>query len=279
MVWILYKMQQQEGKMLSVIRTGLDAATKEISVVSNNIANSASTGFKKSYSSFEDQYTENLNSTTYDRVGRGTRFVAPRRMHSQGALKQTGSALDLAIVGQGMFVLDSIPKTGNQAFTRDGSININANGELVNSDGIAYLGTNETNSVQFPINLPFIRTFEDGTEKRLTKVEVDPSGKILGTYGLKENIFIAQVLLAKFTNESKLKQISNGLYEANDLSGLPTLGVGQDQGFGQIQAGAIETSNIDITTELSSLIRAQQAFNGNAKILQAESKILAGLMR
>ena len=70
--------------MLSVIRTGLDAATKEISVVSNNIANSASTGFKKSYSSFEDQYTENLNSTTYDRVGRGTRFVAPRRMHSQG---------------------------------------------------------------------------------------------------------------------------------------------------------------------------------------------------
>jgi len=265
--------------MLSVIRTGLDAATKEISVVSNNIANSASTGFKKSYSSFEDQYTENLNSTTYDRVGRGTRFVAPRRMHSQGALKQTGSALDLAIVGQGMFVLDSIQKTGNPAFTRDGSININANGELVNSDGIAYLGTDETNSVQFPINLPFIRTFEDGTEKRLTKVEVDPSGKILGTYGLKENIFIAQVLLAKFTNESKLKQISNGLYEANDLSGLPTLGVGQDQGFGQVQAGAIETSNIDITTELSSLIRAQQAFNGNAKILQAESKILAGLMR
>ena len=137
----------------------------------------------------------------------------------------------------------------------------------------------KTNSVQFPINLPFIRTFEDGTEKRLTKVEVDPSGKILGTYGLKENIFIAQVLLAKFTNESKLKQISNGLYEANDLSGLPTLGVGQDQGFGQIQAGAIETSNIDITTELSSLIRAQQAFNGNAKFFQAESKILAGLMR
>ena len=265
--------------MLSVIRTGLDAATKEISVVSNNIANSAATGFKKSYSSFEDQYTKNVSSNNLDKVGKGTRFVSPRRMHSQGALKQTGSALDLAVVGQGMFVLNTITKTGKPSFTRDGSINISAEGQLVNSDGIAYLGTNEENSVQFPINLPFIRTFEDGSEKRLTKVEVDTSGKITGTYGLKENIFIAQVLLAKFTNESRLKQVSNGLYETTEGSGLPTYGLGQAQGFGQIQAGAIEASNIDITTELSTLIRAQQAFNGNAKLLQTENKVLSSLMR
>ena len=264
--------------MLSVIRTGLDAATKEISVVSNNIANSAATGFK-SYSSFEDQYTKNVSSDTFDKVGRGTRFVSPRRMHSQGALKQTGSALDLALVGQGMFVLNTVGQTGKPSFTRDGSININAEGQLVNSDGIAYLGTNQDNSVQFPINLPFIRTFEDGSEKRLTKVEVDPSGKITGTYGLKENIFIAQVLLAKFTNESRLKQVSNGLYETTEGSGSPTYGLGQAQGFGQIQAGAIEASNIDITTELSTLIRAQQAFNGNAKLLQAENKVLSSLIR
>tara|TARA_B100001996_G_scaffold220843_1_gene169796 strand:+ start:2611 stop:3408 length:798 start_codon:yes stop_codon:yes gene_type:complete len=265
--------------MLSVIRTGLDAATREIAVVSNNIANSAATGFKKSFSSFEDQYTENLTSTVNDQVGRGTRFVAPRRMHSQGALKQTGSALDLAVVGQGMFVLNTLPQTGNTSFTRDGSINISATGQLVNSDGIAYLGTNEANTTQFPIQLPFTRISEDGLEQRLTKVEVDPSGKIMGTYGLKENVFIAQVLMAKFTNESRLKQVSNGLYEANNGSGFPTYGVGQAQGFGQIQAGAIETSNIDITTELSTLIRAQQAFNGNAKLLQAENKVLSGLMK
>ncbi len=265
--------------MLSVIRTGLDAATKEIAVVSNNIANSAATGFKKSYSSFEDQYTENVSSAILDQVGRGTRFVSPRRMHSQGALKQTGSALDLAVVGQGMFVLNTLPKTGSTSFTRDGSINISAEGELVNSDGIAYLGTNEGNTNQFPITLPFIKSFEDGSEKRLTKVEVDPSGKIVGTYGLKENVFIAQVLMAKFTNETRLKQVSNGLYEATEGSGVPSYGVGQAQGFGQIQAGAIETSNIDITSELSALIRAQQAFNGNAKLLQAENKVLSGLMR
>ena len=147
--------------MLSVIRTGLDAATREIAVVSNNIANSAATGFKKSFSSFEDQYTENLTSTINDQVGRGTRFVAPRRMHSQGALKQTGSALDLAVVGQGMFVLNTLPQTGNTSFTRDGSINISATGQLVNSDGIAYLGTNEANTAQFPIQLPFTRISEN----------------------------------------------------------------------------------------------------------------------
>ena len=101
----------------------------------------------------------------------------------------------------------------------------------------------------------------------------------MGTYGLKENVFIAQVLMAKFTNESRLKQVSNGLYEANNGSGFPTYGVGQAQGFGQIQAGAIETSNLDITTELSTLIRAQQAFSGNAKMLETERKATELLMR
>ena len=135
--------------MLPVVRS-LSAASQEISVISNNIANASSLGFKRSNTNFSDIYTEMSNSRNANRVGNGVREEAPRRDHSQGSLILTGNALDLGMNGQGMFILDTLEKLGELAYTRNGAINIREDGTLVNSDGLSYLDINsDENSFAF----------------------------------------------------------------------------------------------------------------------------------
>ena len=125
--------------MLPVVRSGLSAASQEIAVISNNIANASSLGFKRSNANFSDVYTEMSDVRNANRVGNGVRQESPRRNHSQGSLILTGNALDLGMNGQGMFILDTMEKLGELSYTRNGAINVREDGKLVNSDGIAYL--------------------------------------------------------------------------------------------------------------------------------------------
>ena len=110
--------------MLSIVRSGLSAASQEISVISNNIANASSLGFKRSNANFSDIYTEMSDVRNADRVGKGVRQEAPRRNHSQGSLILTGNALDLGMNGQGMFILNTMAKLGELSYTRNGAINV-----------------------------------------------------------------------------------------------------------------------------------------------------------
>ena len=259
--------------MLSVVRSGLSAASQEISVISNNIANASSLGFKKSSANFSDVYTEMSDSKNASRVGNGVREEAPRRNHSQGSLILTGNALDLGLNGQGMFILDTSERLGELSYTRNGAINIREDGKLVNADGISYLDINAQE-----ITLPFRAINEDGTEEALSEVKVTAEGFLRATYGIDNYIEITQIGLARFADETQLRARGDNIFTATPESGQATIGAGKDLGFGKINSGSLEASNTDITAELTLLIRAQQAFNGSAKMMQADADVTRRLI-
>jgi len=254
--------------MFSIIRSGLNTTNQEISIISNNIANANATGFKKSRAKFEDIFSLNSEQRNGTLTGLGSVSENPKRLHSQGSLKQTGGALDLAISGIGLFVLKGKSEDDILSFTRDGSFQINSNQEIVSSDGSNLLGLN-----QEALIVPFSIQKDDGNIEYLSEVKVESDGKIFASYDFTKDQEIGQILLSKFDNEADLFSIGNNKYIASDLSGQPELGGAMTGGFGEVQAGALEMSNVIITEELVSLIKAQQAFNGAAKILQTEIDI------
>jgi len=265
---INYSEQPMEKNMFAIIRSGLDTANKEISVVSNNIANANSTGFKKSRTDFEEVFSMMDEQRNASITGMGSRSEGSKRMHAQGSLKQTGGALDLALSGIGLFVLAGADDASLNTYTRDGSLQIDRSQTIVTTDGVPVLGTNNE-----PITVPFSRQNLDGSLEYLSEVKVLADGKIKASYAQTKDLEVGQFLLAKFDDESALKSIGNNRYIATGTSGDAQTGAAMTGGFGEIQAGSLEMSNVNITDELVSLIRAQQSFNGAARIMQAEIEI------
>lgn len=255
--------------MFSVIRSGLDTANKEISVVSNNIANANSTGFKKSRADFEEVFSRIDEQRNASITGVGARSEDPKRLHSQGSLKQTGGALDLAISGIGLFVLADAGEGTLNSYTRDGSFQLDRTQTIVTTDGVPLLSVNNE-----PITVPFSLQNQNGSTEYLSEVKVAADGRIKASYAETKDLDIGQFLLAKFDDESALKSIGNNRYIATDKSGNSQVGAAMTGGFGEIQAGSLEMSNVDITSELVSLIRAQQSFNGAARMMQAEIEVI-----
>ena len=259
--------------MFSIIRTGLDAANRDLAVISNNIANAGTNGFKKSEAQFEDLYHSQHNNSTEKATGMGVKTIKPRQSFSQGSLQATNGSLDLAIMGEGFFVLGQPLGRGlntppeERAFTRDGSFQLDREGNLVNTDGLPLLGIGQT-----PINIPFLgaATEENGNPELLTEISVDSEGEISATYGLDSIVKVGQIELADFVNEHGLKNIGNARFNETPESGVPTFGAPKERTIGKIQAGFLEKSNTDITDEIILMLRTQQAFNGCGKMLQSE---------
>jgi flagellar hook protein FlgE len=267
--------------MYGIIRSGMSTAMHEIAVVSNNIANSGSTGFKKSDVSFNDIY----GSATPDTVARtqagfGSAIAGTRRNDGQGAIVDRAGALNLAIVGPGMLTVsppgsDGAP-SGNLFYTRSGELTIDKDGYLKTSDGAYVQGTaagTETSGTLSALQIPF----NDG-EEALTGLEITTSGLISATYGssITERGTLA---LATFANQGALKNVGSARFAETTYSGQPTFGMAGQSGFGTLQAGALEGSNVDITQEMTVMIRAQQQFSGSARVLQANSDMVEKLTR
>ena len=259
--------------MFSIIRTGLDAANRDLAVISNNIANAGTNGFKKSEAQFEDLYHSQHNNSTEKATGMGVKTIKPRQSFSQGSLQATNGSLDLAIMGEGFFVLGQPLGRGlntapqERAFTRDGSFQLDREGNLVNTDGLPLLGIGQT-----PINIPFLGsvTEEKPNPELLSEISVDSEGEISATYGLDTIVKVGQIELADFVNEHGLKNIGNARFNETPESGVPTFGAPKERTIGKIQAGFLEKSNTDITDEIILMLRTQQAFNGCGKMLQSE---------
>ena len=259
--------------MFSIIRTGLDAANRDLAVISNNIANAGTNGFKKSEAQFEDLYHSQHNNSTEKATGMGVKTIKPRQSFSQGSLQATNGSLDLAIMGEGFFVLGQPLGRGlntspqERAFTRDGSFQLDREGNLVNTDGLPLLGIGQT-----PINIPFLGsgTEENANPELLSEISVDSEGAISATYGLDTIVKVGQIELADFVNEHGLKNIGNARFNETPESGVPTFGAPKERTIGKIQAGFLEKSNTDITDEIILMLRTQQAFNGCGKMLQSE---------
>ena len=268
--------------MFNITRNGLDAIGKELGVISNNIANANTNAFKRSRSEFVDFYSKALSSSPKSKAGLGTILQGTQKVMKQGSPILTGSALDLTISGKGFFILS--PREGaDPRFTRDGSFSLDAQGNLITTEGFnvaGYIRDDDGNinySSALPINIPL--TIEDsGKISILSKLNVNNQGIIETTYGLNTIIQRDQIALAKFNNEIELKSTGANTYQATQKSGEQILGTAMSSNYGEILAGSLESSNTNISLEMINLIKTQQAFNGNARILQSNVEVTRRLM-
>ena len=270
--------------MLSILKSALNSNSQEMGIVSNNIANANSTGFKKSTANFEHFYSIH-NSTDPDTFsGMGVTSTAPRQQMSQGAFQATGGALDLAVSGQGFFTVIQGGQIEDPSFTRDGSFNITADGTVVTNDGLNVMGfiANDqgviTETAIENLIIPTTRTNLDNTTSIISNINVNARGKITATYGLDTEVVIGSFALSKFTNEPGLSPVGNNRYKYNAKAGAPSYGVAMQGSFGKIEAGNLERSNVDITVEMVNMLKTQQAFSGVSRLLQTEVDITKRLI-
>ncbi len=269
--------------MFTITRNGLDAISKDLGVISNNIANAGTNGFKRSRTEFVDFYSKAISDSPNNKTGQGALFQGSQKIMQQGSPIMTDGALDLNISGRGFFIL--APKIGaDPRFTRDGSFSLDALGNIVTTDGFNVSGYRRDeidglikNSAE-PLNVPLSITTKEGRDVSLTGINIDAYGNIETTYGLNNIVQRGQIALAKFNNDTELKSIGANSYQVTQKSGGQILGSALQGSFGQIISGALESSNTNISNELVSLLRTQQAYNGNARILQTSVDVTRRLL-
>ncbi|HCM84069.1 MAG TPA: flagellar basal-body rod protein FlgG [Alphaproteobacteria bacterium] len=256
-------------RALAIGATGMLAQQLNVDTISNNIANMTTTGFKRSRAEFADLMYENIQragSATTDggtlaptgiSVGSGVRPVGVYRINEQGSVQQTGNKLDLAIQGRG-FIQVQLP-SGETAYTRDGALALNAQGQIVTADGFVTVP-----NITVPNNVVDITVNKSG------EVYV----KLDGQTALQN---IGQLQLATFVNDAGLEATGGNMYKETEASGAPTVGNPNDEGYGYFMQGALENSNVNIVAEMTSLITAQRAYEMNSKVIRTGDDMLAAL--
>jgi len=252
-------------RALSIAATGMSAQQLNVEVIANNIANINTTGFKRSRAEFTDllYQVERVNGVPNSsggnsipegaQLGLGTRLTAIRSVQLQGPLANTGNKLDVAINGGGWFQVKN--NNGETLFTRSGSFNTNENGKIVTADGY---------EVQPSITVP------TGT----IDVHINQSGEVYAHLaGQTSQQLIGQFSLASFANSAGLEALGSNLYRETTSSGTATSGVAGQVGFGTIEQGYLENSNVDPVKEMTDLISAQRAYEINSKVIQAADEM------
>ncbi|MFT0546649.1 flagellar basal-body rod protein FlgG [Allopusillimonas ginsengisoli] len=256
-------------RSLWIAKTGLESQQTNMDVISNNLANVNTTGFKRSRAVFEDLMYQTLRQPGAQvgaanqlpsglQIGTGVRTVATERVHTQGNLKETGNSLDVAIQGRG-FLQVEMPD-GTFAYTRDGSLQVDQNGQLVTAGGYP---------VQPPVNIPdnalSITIARDGT------VSVTQPGAA----GL--NVEVGQLELSTFVNPNGLQSAGENLYVETDASGPANFAQPGLDGAGLVLQQFTETSNVNVAEELVNMITTQRAYEMNSKAIQTSDQMLARL--
>ncbi len=246
---------------------GMAAQQTNMDVVANNLANVNTTGFKRSRAEFQDLLYQTLNAPgtasssstnlpTGIQVGLGTRTAAIKRIFEQGTFKPTDNPLDLVIEGTGFFSV--IRPDGTQAYTRDGSFSIDENGNVVNA-----LGYQLDPPITVPQDAKGITIGRDGTvTARLSDETVSQIGNIELSY---------------FINPAGLQSVGNNLFVYTVASGNPLQGTPGQDGLGEVSQGFLETSNVNIVTELVDMISAQRAYELNSRSIRAADDMLKQL--
>ena len=270
--------------MFSLIKSGMATAMHELSVVSNNIANANSNGFKKTlvaFSELGDRFgSEQVDSS---KIGQGASLGASRRSDGQGAIVDTDRKTDLALLGNGLFILKK-PTSVTPTFTRNGSFSLDNSGFLRASNDAYVMGAplvdgnfgptpTELDGL-LPIQVPLTRE-----DIPMSELKILADGRIEAAYGTEVSYPVSAVTLGLFSNNSGLKELGGGSYSQTDKSGVVSLGAPSDLGYASLRSGGLEASNVNITDELTSMIKAQQQFNGAARLMQANSEMVEKLTR
>jgi flagellar basal-body rod protein FlgG len=254
-------------RSLAIGATGMLAQQLNVEVISHNIANMNTTAYTRRRVEFQDLLYQNLRRTGSQsaddgslvpvgvQVGLGVKTAAVYRITSQGNLTQTGNSLDTAINGRGYFQI-ALPN-GDTAYTRAGAFQLSDDGTIVTVDGFAA----EPN-----ITIP-----EDAID-----VTINASGEVLVTVdGQVEPQNVGQFQLATFANEAGLLAIGENLFLETPASGTPTTGVPASDGFGKMQQGFLETSNVNVVEEVTNLITAQRAYEMNSKVIETSDQMMS----
>ena len=253
------------NQALWISKTGLDAQQTKMSVIANNLANSATTGFKRGRAIFEDLIYQNVRQvgaqSSQDtllpsglQIGTGTRVVATERLFTQGNLTKTNNRLDVAISGRGFFEI--LLPDGTRGFTRDGSFQINDQGLMVTSAGYP---------LQPPITIP----------QDALSVSIAPDGVVsVGQPGTAQVAQVGTVQLSDFINPAGLQARGENLYLESGVSGAPQPGAPGRNGLGTLAQGHVESSNVNVVEELVNMIETQRAYEMNSRAIATSDQML-----
>jgi flagellar basal-body rod protein FlgG len=245
--------------------TGMQAQELNIDVISNNLANVNTSGFKKSRAEFQDLLYEMLRPAgaassqdttvpTGIQLGHGARPSAVQKIFTQGDFQNTKNELDWAIEGDGFFQIE-LPN-GETAYSRSGEFKLDADGRIVNPDGFLLVP-----EISVPINTVSINVGMDGT---VSVIQADDSTPVeIGT-----------IQLARFINPAGLKSLGRNLYSTTEASGDEIVGSPGENGFGTIAQGFLEMSNVSVVDEMVNMITAQRAYETNSKVIQTADDML-----
>jgi len=254
-------------KALGIAATGMMAQQTNVDVISNNIANANTTGFKSARASFTDLIYENVSregAVTAEEgntrpvgldVGLGVQAVGTVRLNTQGGLTQTENQLDMAIDGRGYFTINM--PDGTQAFTRDGSFRLSAEGQIVNHQGF---------EVDPGVVLP----------DNVTRIEVSDTG-ILSAYVENDPVpvEVGQFTLSTFVNDAGMRPLGDNLLQQTVASGDAIPALPGDEGVGILRQGYLESSNVDIVRQITDLIQAQRAYEMNSKAIETADQMMS----
>jgi len=252
---------------LRIAASGMDAQQRRVEVISNNIANMSTTAFSSRRAEFADLHYQqirpagSISSTTGTivptgiQMGLGVRAAAVSAEVEQGALRQTGGDLDLAVEGRGYFEI--VLPNGEPAYTRDGAFNRNAEGLLVNNDGFALAGN---------IVIP-----QDSRQ-----VTINAEGEVFAFFdGQVEPQQLGVIDLVTFINEKGLRSIGSNLFQESPASGAPLNGPAGEDGRGLIRQGFLESSSVEVVEEIAELIEAQRGYELNSRVISAVDEMLS----
>lgn len=253
---------------LFISKTGMEAQQTQLDVISHNLANVSTTGYKRANAVFEDLIYQNLRQSgaqateqnqlpTGLHLGLGVRTVATSRNFLQGSLQQSNNALDVAINGNGFFEVNM--PDGTIAYTRDGSFEVNAQGQLVTSSGYPV-----ANGITIP--------------QGATKVSISADGVVSVTMpGQAAPQQVGNIAMSQFINPAGLEPRGQNLYTETAASGQPQQGTPGLNGLGTIQQGYLEASNVNVVQELVTMIQTQRAYEMNSKAIQTSDQMLQRL--
>ena len=255
-------------RSLWISKTGMEAQQTQLDTISNNLANVSTNGYKKAHAVFEDLMYQNLrqagaNSTEQTtmpaglQVGLGTRAVATSRSFSQGNLQQSANNLDVAVLGNGFFEIQM--PDGTTGYTRDGSFQVNATGQLVTNNGYAV-----NPGITIPSNAQSVTIGSDGT------VSITLPGQAAAQS-------VGQLQIASFVNPAGLEPKGQNIFGETAASGTANSGAPGQGGLGQLRQGFVETSNVNVVEELVAMIQTQRAYELNSKAIQTSDQMLQKL--
>lgn len=255
-------------RSLWIAKTGLDAQQTNIDVISNNLANVSTNGFKRARPVFEDllyqtlrqpgaQSSQQTQLPTGLQLGTGVRPVAVEKIHTQGNLQQTGNSLDVAISGKGF--LQILMPDGTTSYTRDGSFQVDSQGQMVTASGYALQP-----AITIPSDAISVTIGKDGTVTVLQPGSPTPTQ-------------VGTLQLAGFINPAGLQSIGENLFQETAASGAPSANTPGTNGLGYLNQSYVETSNVNVVEEMVNMIQAQRAYEINSKAVTVSDQMLQKL--